>query len=268
MPPALVPDRLSLPDGGTLAYGVHGSGPPLMLVAGLGGTADSWQPVLEGLAAHFTVVLHDHRGTGASSRCDRPYSVASIATDVLALMDHLGIARAALAGHSTGGAVGQHIAVHAPHRLGRLVLAATWARNCAYMRRLFTLRLLVLGKLGAAAYRELSELVLVPPWWIAAQLETPPVATETALDIEIIRRRIGAVLAHDMQDALHRIAAPTLVITALDDAVVPPAHSAGLARDIAGARLVELPDGGHLIARTRPERYLAELLRFLREPAA
>ena len=268
MSTALVPDRLVLPDGGTLAYGVFGAGSPLLLVPGLGGLADAWAPMLPALARRFSVVLHDHRGTGASSRCDRPYSVGSIAADVLALMDHLGIASAALVGHSTGGAVGQHVALHAPTRLSRLVLSASWARSCAYMRRLFALRLLVLDRLGSAAHRELSDLVLAPPWWTAAQPEPPSAWAETTLDVEIVRRRIGAVLAHDTQDALDRITLPVLVITALDDAVVPPAHSAGIARDIPGARLAELPQGGHLIARTRTERYLAEIEAFLSEPPA
>jgi aminoacrylate hydrolase len=265
---ALVPDRLALLDGGTLAYGVFGTGAPLVLVSGLGGLADAWAPMLPALARRFRVVLHDHRGTGASSRCDRPYSVGSIAGDVLALMDHLGVATAALVGHSTGGAVGQHVALHAPARLSRLVLSASWARSCAYMRRLFALRLLVLDRLGVTAYRELSDLVLAPPWWTAAQPRLRSATDESPLDVEILRRRIGAVLAHDTQDTLDRIRLPVLVITALDDAVVPAAHSTGLARDIPGARLVELPQGGHLIGRTRTERYLAEIEAFLSEPQA
>lgn len=263
-----LPDRLRLPEGGEIAYGVHGSGPPLLLVAGLSGLASSWTEVLPALATRFSVVLHDHRGTGASSRCDRPYSVPSIATDVLALMDHLGLRSAALVGHSTGGAVGQHIALYSPARLTRLVLSATWARNCAYMRRLFALRLRVLGEMGAATYRELSELVLAPPWWIASQPESPLPASETPLDVEIIRRRIGAVLAHDTQDEIGRVALPVLVVTALDDAVVPPAHATGLARDIPGARLATLADGGHKVPNTRPEDYLALLEDFLCEDRA
>ncbi len=263
---ALVPERLRLPDGGTLAYGRHGNGPALLLVTGLGGVAAAWASVLPALAERFTVVLHDHRGTGASSRCDRPYSIGSIADDVLALMDHLDLAHCLYVGHSTGGAVGQHLAVHAAPRLSRAVLSATWARSCAYMRRLFALRLAVLNEMGAGAYRELGELVLASPAWTAAQPEAPPgPPSETPLDIEIIRRRIGAVLAHDMQDALSRIACPTLILTAEDDAVVPALHSASLARGILGARLLTLRSGGHLIQRTSAPEFLAAVTPFLVE---
>lgn len=260
----LVPERLRLQDGGTLAYGRHGAGPALVLVAGLGGVAAAWELVLPALAERFTVVLHDHRGTGASSRCDRPYSIASIADDVLALMDHLDLAQALFVGHSTGGAVGQHLAIHAAPRLSRAVLSATWARHCAYMRRLFALRLAVLNEMGAGAYRELGELLLSTPAWIAAQPDTPPTpGAETALGIENIRRRIGAVLAHDMQDALPRIACPTLILTAEDDMVVPAFHSAALARAIPSARLVTLRRGGHLIQQTGAPEFLSAVTPFL-----
>jgi aminoacrylate hydrolase len=262
--PAPLPFRLRLPDGGSIAYGVEGSGAaPLLLLSGLSGQAAFWDAVVPSLVERFTIVLHDHRGTGASSRCDRQYSVATIAADVLALMDHLDIPAAAVIGHSMGGAVGQHLALHAPERLTRLVLSATWARACAYMRRLFTLRRQILDGLGPGAYRRHGELVQAPPWWIAAQPEPADVPPETALGIEIIRRRLDAVLAHDTQDALGRIALPVLVVTAQDDIVVPPAHAAGLARDIPGATLARLPDGGHFVPRVRPDAWLALLRGFL-----
>jgi aminoacrylate hydrolase len=263
-----VPDRLHLPDGGAIAYGVHGAGPPLLLVSGLGGQAAFWDTVAPALAERFTVVLHDHRGTGASSRCDRPYSIASIAADVLALMDHLGLPHAAMIGHSTGGAVGQHLALHAPERLTRLVLSATWARACAYMRRLFALRLQILDGLGMEAYRRHGELVQAPPWWIMTQPDPPPGPTETPLGVEIVRRRIGAVLAHDTLEALGRIALPVLVVTARDDVLVPAYHSAALTRDIARSRLATLPDGGHFVPRVEPGAYLDLIRDFLDEELA
>ena len=254
-----------MPDGGAIAFAVRGHGPPLFLVSGLGGAASFWDEVAPSLAERFTVVVHDHRGTGASSRCDRPYSVGLMAADALALMDHLGMGRVGLVGHSTGGAVGQHLALHAPDRLDRLVLSASWARSCPYMRRLFALRLRVLDALGLDGYREQGALLQAPP----ASIETVDPATgppETPLGVEITRRRIGAVLAHDMQDALQAIATPTLVVTAQDDMVVSPYHSAGFARDIPGARLSTMPDGGHFMPRVHPEAYTDLLAAFLGQP--
>lgn len=262
--------RLDLPDGGRLAYEVRGEGRPVMLVAGLGGAGAFWDGggfAQRCVAAGLQVILHDHRGTGASSRCDRPYSIASMAADVLALMDHLGIERAALAGHSTGGAIGQVLALETPERISRLVLSATWASGCAYFRRLFEARLEILERLGFAAYRRHAALVLNPPYWIAANddalaAELQAVA-EHPLDQEITRRRIRAILAHDVLDRLAAIACPAHVVVAADDAVTPAYHSQALAQAIQGAGLHVLSRGGHLLNRAEPEEYAGAVIPFL-----
>ena len=96
--------------GGKLYYETSGSGPPLLLVSGLGGTAGFWRQQAPRLAERFTVVVHDHRGVGRSSRDAIAYSIEQMAGDTLALMDHLDIGTAAMVGQSTGGAIGQHVA--------------------------------------------------------------------------------------------------------------------------------------------------------------
>ena len=64
---------------GALYYEVHGEGPPLLLAAGLGGVGAFWAPQLDALTPQFRVVLHDHRGTGQSSRDRITYSVGQMA---------------------------------------------------------------------------------------------------------------------------------------------------------------------------------------------
>src|ERR1700741_2149756 len=97
--------HIALRDGATLFHETHGSGPPLMLVTGLGGVATFWEPHVQALARHFTVILHGHRGCGRSALSRIEYSVEQMADDALQLMDALGIKRAHWVGHSTGGAM-------------------------------------------------------------------------------------------------------------------------------------------------------------------
>lgn len=240
---------LSLRDGAQLHYETHGSGPALLLVPGLGGVATFWQRHVAALSRRFTVVLHDHRGCGRSTPSRIAYSVGQMADDVLQLMDGLGIARAHLVGHSTGGAIGQTIALDAPSRIDRLVLSATWTKADAYFTRLFETRALALGRLGAGFYRDIGNLMLYPPWWLAenvAQLEAAQAAAQIpATPDDIVLARIRAILAFDRTADLGRIAHPTLVMCARDDAVTPAYHSERLAAAIADARLTLLPTGGH-----------------------
>ena len=126
--------------GGTeIYYEVHGEGPPLLLVPGLGGTGNYWQPQIEEFSRDFQVIIHDHQGTGQSSRPEMTYSVEQMTRDLLGLMDHLNIERAHLLGHSTGGAIGQVMAIEHPDRIDKLVIYASWTKSDAFMRRvLFT----------------------------------------------------------------------------------------------------------------------------------
>jgi aminoacrylate hydrolase len=259
--------HLTLPGGDQLFYETQGAGQPLLLVPGLSGTAGFYDRVLPALATRFRVILHDHRGCGRSSLARIEYSVEQMAGDVLALMDHLGIERAHLIGHSTGGAIGQTLALDHPQRLDRLVLSATWAKADAYFMALFDQRSEVLRRLGPGAYTRSSSLFLHPPFWVRDHPEVATVSDEEAArripDPEIVLRRIAAIQRFDRRDELHRIRTPTLVIAAGDDMVTPAYFSEEIGRLIRGAETVILPDGGHFYPNVRPEITVAHLLRFL-----
>ena len=123
-----------------LYYEETGRGEPLLLVPGLSGRGSFWAGQVPDFARDFRVVVHDHRGTGRSTHSRIRYSVEQMADDVLRLMDALGIEAAHLVGHSTGGAIGQVIALEHPRRLRSLVLSATWAGPDPYFQRLFESR--------------------------------------------------------------------------------------------------------------------------------
>jgi aminoacrylate hydrolase len=252
-------------------YEVHGDGPPLMLVPGLGGGGAFWAKQLPAFARHFRCVIHDHRGAGQSSHSRIAYSVDQMAADALKLMDRLGIDSAHYVGHSTGGAIGQVIAQDRPERLRSLVLSATWAGKDAYFRRCFETRREILEKLGLESYGRASMLVLVPPWWTAANddkiAEMAKGLAANNPPLEVMLSRIDAIMAFDRRDRLGRIAAPTLAIVARDDAVTPPHLTNELAEKIPGAKRVVLERGGHFVPVLLPDDYNAAVLGFLRERA-
>jgi aminoacrylate hydrolase len=262
----------NLRDGATLYFETHGSGPPLMLVTGLGGVATFWEPHVEAFARHFTVILHDHRGCGRSALSRIDYSVEQMADDALQLMDALGIGRAHWVGHSTGGAMGQAIAIDHPGRIDRLVLCGTWAKTDAYFRRGFDLRATVLRELGPVAYAKTSGLALHAPSWIRDHDDVLAAnearAHETIPVPEILLSRIAAIVAHDRRDQMHRIAAPTLAIGARDDAVTPAYFTEEIGRLVPDCRTVILPYGGHFFPNVVSDAYQRILLDFLLGKAA
>jgi pimeloyl-ACP methyl ester carboxylesterase len=113
-------------NGIRIAYGVRGSGPPLVLIMGYRLSSLAWPlGFIEALAERFTVVLFDNRGTGTSDKPTSGYEISNMARDVSGLLDHLGIARANVLGYSMGGAIAQEFIRQFPDRVLGLVLCAT-----------------------------------------------------------------------------------------------------------------------------------------------
>jgi aminoacrylate hydrolase len=243
-------------NGGDIYYEVHGAGPPLLLISGLGGLASYWRPQLPVLTDRFQVILHDHRGTGQSARTPGRYSVDQMTADVIGLMDGLGLRDAHVLGHSTGGAIGQTLALKHGRRLKSLVLFATWCRKDAFFDRAFAVRKEILAKSGPEGYVKASNLALHPPWWVsqnhAQLLKEEAQALAAFPPPEILASRIDAICAFDVAARLKEIKAPTLVVCAKDDTVTPAYMSEDIARELPGAALVLLEGGGHVCSKTVP----------------
>lgn len=252
---------------GELHFEIQGSGPPLMLVAGLGGTADYWNPQIEAFAEEYTVIVHDHRGTGQSTRSEIAYSVDQMADDLLRLMDHLEIGQAHIVGHSTGAAMAITLAVKAPERLSSAVIYAGWTKADPQLSRCFDVRRALLRASGVQAYARATPLFLFPPWFIRdhgeAMIEQEPNAVAGLPSATIMESRMNAVLAFDCMGYIGEVNVPSLVICAEDDFLTPAYFSRELAELIPGAELNILENGGHAVSVTRPDLFNEEVLAFL-----
>ena len=113
-------------NGIRIAYGVRGSGPPLVLIMGYRLSSLAWPlDFIDALAKQFTVVFFDNRGTGTSDKPTVGYEISNMARDVCGLLDHLEIASANILGYSMGGAIAQEFVRQFPDRVLGLVLCAT-----------------------------------------------------------------------------------------------------------------------------------------------
>jgi pimeloyl-ACP methyl ester carboxylesterase len=257
---------LPLPGAG-LAYEVTGEGPAVVLVHGFGLDMRMWDPQVEHLAARFRVVRYDCRGFGASGPFDPavPYTHAG---DLVALLDHLAIGRAALAGLSFGGRVVLQTALAAPARVSGLVLLDAVLDGVAW------------DPPSADALDELARRVQAGgvPAGRAAWLAHPLFAA--ARQRPDLAGRLAAMVAgypgqhwlgQDPQrpvrprpfDALEDVAAPTLV--AVGDRDVPgfQAMSAVLAGRIPGAEYHVVAGAGHMANMEQPAAVNELLTRFL-----
>src|SRR5258708_4019568 len=134
-----------------LYYERHGAGFPIIFISGLGGLGAFWRDQVGCFGREVETILYDQRGVGQSDRTKPPYTVEGMAQDVIGLMDALGLERAHVVGHSTGGAVAQALAIDHPQRLGAVVISGSWTKADPYFRRLFALRKETLLRMGPAA---------------------------------------------------------------------------------------------------------------------
>jgi aminoacrylate hydrolase len=264
--------EITLSDGEKLYYEEQGAGRPLVLVAGLGGVGSYWTPQIEEFSKHFRVILHDHRGTGKSSRSKITYSVDQMAADTLDLMDALKIEQADFMGHSTGAAVAQIIAVEHPERLGRIVLASGWTKADGFFRRCFEVRRQLLLSAGPEAYIRATPLFLNPSWWIRDNIDAIE-RGESAVyggnhDVDIMASRIDALLAFDRTQDLPKITHEVLVLGVANDHLTPAYFSEEMASIIPGAKLHVMKDGGHAASQVLPSEFNAIALEFLTGGAA
>ncbi len=285
-----------------LEYRVDGPdhAPPLVLSNSLGTDLAMWAPQLDLLASQFRVIRYDTRGHGASSVPAGPYTLDQLGGDVVALLDHLGIARAHVCGLSMGGLTAMWLAVHAPDRVGRVVLANTGAKigEAAFWNaRIDAIEREAAGDAATAASDDASgdasdhandapmrgtarsaglpaSVVdgVVDRWFtrrfqsLSPDRVAPVRAMLSATSVAGYVANCAAVRDADLRAALASIAAPTLVVAGTHDPSTPPQLGRDIADAVPGATLVEL-DAAHLSNIEQAAAFNAAVLRFLTDDA-
>jgi pimeloyl-ACP methyl ester carboxylesterase len=108
--------RFRMVHGYRRAFRLAGSGPPVVLVHGIGDSSGTWKPIISALARRHLVIAPDLLGHGSSDKPRADYSVAAYANGVRDLLGVLGVERATLIGHSLGGGVAMQFAYQFPER--------------------------------------------------------------------------------------------------------------------------------------------------------
>ena len=246
----------------------EGEGDAVVCVHGLGGSSNTWTPLMPALARH-RVVRIDLPGSGRSQRVEGPLTIARYVEALLSICTRLDIGRAHWLGHSMGTIVCQHVAVTEPRRVrslalfGPLIAPADAARTAMRGRA-------AKAREGAAGMQEIVEGLLR----VAVSADTrerQPVAT--AFVRESLMRQDGdaygrscEALADAPPAAVERIEAPLLLVTGDEDGVAPPQSVRTMAERFQSSRskrVVVLPRCGHWTPIERSEECMRELRSFL-----
>jgi pimeloyl-ACP methyl ester carboxylesterase len=262
------------------AYRLAGSGPPLLLIHGIGDESESWMPVLPALAERFTVLAPDLLGHGSSDKPRADYSVAAFSNGMRDLLDVLDIDRVTVVGHSLGGGVAAQLAYQYPERVERMVLVGTGGvgREVSPVLRA-----------AAAPLSELGMAPLMVPGANEVVGAVLGVLGRLGVDIGLDAGEVSRVLA-GMPDRRRRAAfsrtlravvdrrgqlvtmldrayladsMPVLLVWGERDGVIPVEHAHRAHEAIPGSRLSVYEGAGHFPHHADPERFVAELVAFV-----
>jgi pimeloyl-ACP methyl ester carboxylesterase len=249
-------------------YEEHGSGMPLILVHGLGGSTQMWQTVAGPLSERHRVIAYDLRGLGRSTTPPPPYSLAQLVADLDALVEALGLARVALVGHSLGGAVVLAYAARHPKRV-RAVVGVSAPSFTAEAQRGYLATLAETARRdGMQAIADLHARNGLPDGF--AETHPEEAAAYRSIigggDPEGYAALCGVIADIDLT-GLGGMGVPVLLVEGELDRVVPPEAVRATAAQLPGCTYVELEGCGHIVPLERPHDLVELVLDFVGRPA-
>jgi pimeloyl-ACP methyl ester carboxylesterase len=232
-------------NGAAIWYAMFGSGPPVVLLHGGLANSNYWGHQVPVLAQKYQVIVIDSRGHGRSTRDARPYTYEQMAGDVRAVMDHLRIDRAALAGWSDGACTALILADQTPARAAGVFFFACNMDPSGTRPFEFT------PILGRCISRHKADYVRLSA--------TPDDFEAFSEAVSLMQSTQPNYSASD----LARIRVPVTIVHSEYDEFIKREHAEYLARSIPNATYVFLPGVSHFAPLQRPEQFNAALLGFL-----
>lgn len=236
--------------------------PALVFSNSLGTKYSMWQPQIEHFQQDYYIICYDTRGHGGSEAPQGPYSLEQLGQDVVNLLDHLDIAKAAFCGISMGGLTGQWLAIHKPERFSQVIVCNTAAKigqEQAWQDRAALVREQGLAPIAATATLR---------WFTDPFIQSnPAVVAELSNDLgagspEGYANCCEALAKADVREQLSSIQIPVLIIAGQQDPVTTVADGQFMQQRIANSRLFEI-NASHISNIEQPEAFNQAVQTFL-----
>ena len=217
-------------NGQQLYFEIHGNGEPLVLLHGFSGSSQDWKTALHGWGSGFQIVAPDLRGHGRSGTLAKPFRHEDAATDMLALLDHLGISACKGLGISGGGNVLLHMAVREPKRVAAMVLVSAtpyFPQQAREIMRQYA------ASLPPEMWEHLRKIHPGGDEQVKALLDSTTAFAESYDDLNFTPEKLATIQAR------------TLIVQGDRDPLYPIEISVEMAKAIPHSQLLIIPNGGH-----------------------
>lgn len=247
-------------------YSVEGDGPPLFLIHGIGAARDTWRFLIPVLKKHFTCISYDLRGHGASPKPDGEFGLNDLVSDLERLRERTGIEKAHFAGHSLGGMIGPAYARAYPDRALSLGLLSTAAGRTDDDSSKVWAVVKVMEEKGVGQILD----TLIDRWYTDEFIETHRDIVDRRLkqvvgtNEEIFRNVFRIYAGTEMMPWLHKVTAPSLVLTGEFDGGCNPRLNQGIVEAMPNAELVVLPRYKHSILLEAGEVVADHIITFIK----
>jgi 3-oxoadipate enol-lactonase len=244
----------------------QGQGAPILLIMGLGYPSQMWYRTRPLLAERYRTIALDNRGVGRSDMPPGPYPILVMAEDAAAVLDAAAVDSAHVYGVSMGGMIAQEFALQFPHRARSLILGCTAAGGPTAVRAEpeVTQLLMSRGQMTPTEAAEAAVPFIYDSGTPRARIDEDLAARKDWLARpEAYINQLMGILAWEAYSRLDRINVPTLVIHGEADRLVPPANGKLIAARIPGAKLVLIPNAGHIFSTDQPDAAYQPVLEFL-----
>ncbi|MFQ5823382.1 MAG: alpha/beta fold hydrolase [bacterium] len=258
-------------NGIELAYEIHGTGTPVVLLHAFPLNRTMWEPQVAELSKDFQIITPDFRGFGESKGTDEPYTMDLLGEDIYALLNRLSLSTVVLGGLSMGGYVAFAFYQKYPERVKALVLANTRAEADT--------------EEGKANRKAMAELVQKKGVEVIAEQMTPKLLGKSTLEqnpelvskikhtisstspLSIANAQLGMAQRPDSNSTLKEITCPTLILVGEEDVLATVAMSDNMKLNIQNSELQVIPQAGHLSNMEQPRAFNIALKKFLHSAA-
>ena len=252
-------------------YELHGSGPVLLMVAGMASDSKSWQFILPDMIKHYRLIIYDNRGCGRTETDGKGFNLKDLAKDAFGLLDHLEYDKVHVLGHSMGGMIAQEMALMHPERIDKLVLASSspqlsqkakdilddlydkWL-NGYDMADWFRIMFQWLFTKEALSNKKFMDAAII------FALSYPYLQTQ-----EGFKGQVDAINSFNAVERIQEIKHTTLIMSGKEDILIPPEESKALLNISGTTEFKLIEHAAHSIHAEQPEAFAEAVKEFLGE---